>query len=89
MRVRTLGISLALGRSAAAVRAATFTVTSTADAGAGTLRQAITDANNAAGGDTIAFNIVGAARTRSRSRRRFRLSPCGPRSTATRRPARS
>lgn len=41
--------------------AATYTVTSTADAGAGTLRQAITDANASVGvADTIAFNIAGA-----------------------------
>ncbi|PZP99453.1 MAG: hypothetical protein DI587_10215, partial [Variovorax paradoxus] len=39
---------------------ATYTVTSTADSGAGTLRQAITDANANAGADTIAFNIAGA-----------------------------
>ena len=61
MRVRTLGVSLALvlvlGRRSLA--AATFTVTSTADSGAGTLRQAIIDANNAGGADTIAFNIAG------------------------------
>ncbi|MBI5218692.1 MAG: hypothetical protein HY958_07175 [Bacteroidia bacterium] len=35
----------------------TFTVTSTSDAGAGTLRQAITDANNACGHDIINFNL--------------------------------
>jgi hypothetical protein len=40
--------------------AATFTVTSTADAGPGTLRQAILDANAAGGADTIGFNIGGA-----------------------------
>jgi hypothetical protein len=39
--------------------AATFTVTTIADAGVGSLRQAILDANAAAGADTIAFNIVG------------------------------
>ncbi|WP_189688244.1 cadherin domain-containing protein, partial [Pseudorhodoferax aquiterrae] len=39
---------------------ATYTVTSTADSGAGTLRQAITDANANAGADTIVFNIAGA-----------------------------
>src|SRR6185503_20586557 len=46
---------------AAAVRAsaATVTVTSNADSGAGTLRQAILDANGAAGADTIAFAIPG------------------------------
>ena len=37
----------------------TYTVTSTADSGAGTLRQAITDANANPGADTIAFNITG------------------------------
>jgi hypothetical protein len=44
---------------AAPLSAATFTVTTTSDAGAGSLRQAITDANAAAGADTIAFNIAG------------------------------
>ncbi len=37
----------------------TYTVTSVADSGAGTLRQAITDANGNAGADTIAFAISG------------------------------
>ncbi len=37
------------------VHAATFIVTTSADAGAGSLRQAITDANTAAGDDTITF----------------------------------
>lgn len=41
-------------------KAATYTVTSTDDAGAGTLRQAIIDANGSVGADTIAFNIAGA-----------------------------
>jgi hypothetical protein len=36
---------------------ATFTVTNTNDSGAGSLRQAILDANNNAGSDMIAFNI--------------------------------
>jgi len=39
--------------------AATFSVTSTADSGAGSLRQAILDANAAAGADTISFAIPG------------------------------
>ena len=39
--------------------AATFTVTNINDSGAGSLRQAITDANAAGGADTIEFNIVG------------------------------
>ncbi len=41
-------------------RAATLTVTTTADAGAGSLRQAIIDANNAPGNDAIDFNLPGA-----------------------------
>ena len=55
---RLLAIALAL--SASPCFAATFTVTNTNDSGAGSLRQAITDANGAAGLDTIAFNISGA-----------------------------
>ena len=39
---------------------AVYTVTNTADSGAGSLRQAILDANASAGLDTIAFNIAGA-----------------------------
>src|SRR5439155_20415871 len=42
----------------------TYTVTNTADAGAGSLRQAITDAANHAGADRIAFAIgSGGAKT--------------------------
>ena len=37
----------------------TYTVTTTADSGAGSLRQAIMDANANPGADTIAFNITG------------------------------
>ncbi|ANB17207.1 right-handed parallel beta-helix repeat-containing protein [Dokdonella koreensis] len=43
----------------AAAGAATFTVTTTLNAGPGSLRQAILDANAAAGADTIAFAIPG------------------------------
>lgn len=43
------------------VRAVTFLVTTTADSGAGSLRQAIFDANSSAGADTIEFNITGSA----------------------------
>jgi len=42
-----------------AAPAATFTVTSVNDSGAGSLRQAILDANAAAGADAIGFNITG------------------------------
>ncbi len=45
---------------AARLSAATFTVTNTNDAGAGSLRQAILDANANAGADTVAFNVTGA-----------------------------
>ena len=51
--------ALALLLAAPPVVAATFTVTNTSDSGAGSLRQAILDANANAGADTIAFNIPG------------------------------
>jgi len=44
---------------AASLLANTYTVTTTADSGAGSLRQAILDANANAGADTIHFNIPG------------------------------
>ncbi len=44
----------------AQIHAATFTVTNTGDSGAGSLRQAILDANGNAGADTIEFNVSGA-----------------------------
>ena len=47
----------------AAAHAATFTVTTTANSGAGSLHQAILDANAAAGADTIAFDIATASKT--------------------------
>ncbi|MDG4595915.1 MAG: choice-of-anchor Q domain-containing protein [Candidatus Contendobacter sp.] len=51
------GVVLALGAAFAGghAQAATFTVTNLADAGLGSLRQAILDANGAAGADTITF----------------------------------
>ena len=57
---RLLATSLALGFATLSAAAATFTVTNTNDSGAGSLRQAILDANGALGTDTIAFNIPGA-----------------------------
>jgi hypothetical protein len=39
------------------VKAATFTVTNTNDSGPGSLRQAFLDANNAAGEDTVVFDL--------------------------------
>jgi len=57
---RVVSFSAALGLAfAASLSATTYTVTTTADTGVGSLRQAITDANNAAGPHTIAFNITG------------------------------
>jgi hypothetical protein len=56
---RRLGL-VAFFLAAGPLAAATFTVTNTNDAGAGSLRQAILDANAAAGADTIVFDIPGA-----------------------------
>jgi hypothetical protein len=44
---------------AVATHATSFMVTTTADGGIGSLRQAINDANNSSGTDTIAFHILG------------------------------
>lgn len=52
-------IVAALSLQTAAVQAATFTVTNLNDSGAGSLRQAIIDANASAGSDTITFGVVG------------------------------
>ena len=49
-----------LALAASAATGATFTVTNTSDSGAGSLRQAILDANANPGLDTIAFAIPGA-----------------------------
>ena len=51
--------SLFLATLSCVAIAATFTVTNASDSGAGSLRQAILDANAAGGADTINFNIVG------------------------------
>jgi len=59
--VRWVAFIGCLGSPAALSLAATFSVTTTADSGAGSLRQAILDANGSPGGtDTIAFAIPGA-----------------------------
>ena len=52
--MRRIHFALGLYLLAAAASALTYTVTSTADSGAGSLRQAITDANTNPGADTIA-----------------------------------
>ena len=60
MKSRRIALATALfGLVALAATAATYTVTTTADSGAGSLRQAILDANANAGADTIAFDIPG------------------------------
>ena len=61
MRVNPrLGLFLLLCLAPIPAGAATFTVTNTSNSGAGSLRQAILDANGAMGTDTIAFAIAGA-----------------------------
>ncbi len=59
MRIRLLVFCAAVGLSAVSASASTFTVININDSGTGSLRQAITDANNNAGLDTIAFSIPG------------------------------
>ena len=54
------GLFVLLLLLATSASAATFVVNSVADSGVGTLRQAILDANAAAGTDTITFAIAGA-----------------------------
>ena len=49
--------TLATGLAAPSLFAAVFSVTTTADAGPGSLRQAILDANGAPGPDEIVFSI--------------------------------
>jgi hypothetical protein len=56
---RRLALAAVLLGAAALAAANTYTVTTTADSGAGSLRQAILDANTNPGADTIHFNIVG------------------------------
>src|SRR5437879_8054488 len=59
MKTKILILGLLIGLPAAqAAPPATFTVTTTNDTGAGSLRQAITDANATDGVDTIQFAIT-------------------------------
>lgn len=53
------GVVTALLAPASPARAATFTVTNNNDTGPGSLRQAVADANAAAGPDTIDFAVTG------------------------------
>ncbi|MEX1245329.1 MAG: S-layer homology domain-containing protein [Thermoanaerobaculia bacterium] len=59
MTCRRALLTIAFLALAGAAMGNTYTVTSIADSGAGSLRQAIIDANASLGLDTIAFNIVG------------------------------
>ena len=58
---RSTAVHVVLGvvLSSSLISGATFTVTNPNDSGAGSLRQAILDANANAGDDTISFNILG------------------------------
>ena len=51
------GLAIALPQSASAAANPTIAVTSAADGGPGSLRQAIIDANAAPGADVIAFDL--------------------------------
>ncbi len=60
MKPVAAALALAYGLGAAAyANAATFTVSTTADSGAGSLRAAVASANGAAGADTINFTVGG------------------------------
>jgi RHS repeat-associated protein len=59
MRLRQILSVVAIYLSSALANATVFTVTNTANSGAGSLSQAILDANAAAGANTIVFNIPG------------------------------
>ena len=62
MKIHCLSVALcalALAASTGLVPAAIYTVTTTADSGSGSLRQAIVSANNNPGLNTIRFNIPG------------------------------
>ena len=59
MRVRVAASALVALLASAGAFATTYTVMTTADSGAGSLRQAILDANANPGADTIDFNITG------------------------------
>src|SRR5512135_286788 len=56
---RALAACLLVLLVVASARASTFTVINTNDSGAGSLRQAVTDANAGAGPHTIVFDIPG------------------------------
>ena len=59
MRILSVRVAAVLLCFSGRLAATTYVVTTTADSGAGSLRQAILDANANAGADTIAFAIAG------------------------------
>jgi len=61
MKLHRLMLASAIAFASFAANAATFTVTNNGDSGAGSLRQAILDANALAGTDRIEFNISGSS----------------------------
>ncbi len=68
---------LAVEELEARVAPATFTVVNANDSGAGSLRQAILDANAAGGADDIAFSGVSAPRSPTPSRTTNSAVPVG------------
>ncbi len=61
--MQRIPLALLFSIGASTLAGSTFTVTNTSDSGAGSLRQAMLDANANAGADTIGFNVSGAGCT--------------------------
>ena len=61
----SLGFLIFLLIACAPCGAATFTVSNNADAGAGSYRQAVTDANTAGGVNTVNWTVGGTVATQS------------------------
>ena len=57
--MRLGALAMCIGLAASSAHGATFTVTNLDDSGPGSLRQAVIDANAAAGPDTITFGVTG------------------------------
>ncbi|HSH26654.1 MAG TPA: hypothetical protein VK972_02615, partial [Wenzhouxiangella sp.] len=58
LQPRALAAAIGLALATSGAHAATFSITSNADAGPGTLRQAIIDANGQAGPHTLDFSAI-------------------------------
>ena len=87
-RAFAFGLAATLLAATGPISAVTFTVTNTNDAGAGSLRQAILDANASAGADDIVFAIPGPGVHTIVLASLFRRSTRASSSTATRSPGR-